>query len=133
MDNLCKALVSTTLVIGLICGFCQGHNSYAMTYELDDNDKMCFHEKFKDGQKYLLEFQVLKGGKLDVDVSLESPNGKIIYKEQKRTKEQILFDTSYGEWTFCFSNEFSTITHKTIYFELRPQDHKTLKDEVEYC
>ena len=32
------------------------------------------------------------------------------------------FDSEEGTYKLCFSNEFSTITHKTIYFNIRPAE-----------
>ena len=31
-----------------------------------------------------------------------------------------------GEYQFCFSNEFSTFTHKTVYFDFQVGDEKPL-------
>lgn len=62
--------------------------------------------------------QVISGGKYDVDVFLEDPNGEILYKEVK--KQYDAFDhttTMKGTYKFCFSNEFSTFTHKVVYFD----------------
>uniref|UniRef100_A0A4W4EU21 GOLD domain-containing protein n=1 Tax=Electrophorus electricus TaxID=8005 RepID=A0A4W4EU21_ELEEL len=76
-----------------------------LTFELPDNAKQCFYEDITTGTKCTLEFQVVTGGHYDVDCRLEDPDGAVLYKEMKKH--------------FCFSNEFSTFTHKTVYFDFQ--------------
>jgi len=94
--------------------------SNELTFELPDNAKECFHEKLKVGSKYVLEFQVVTGGNYDVDLELRSPSGKIIYTVTKKQYDQIEKTADEdGVYQFCFSNEFSTFTHKVIYIDWR--------------
>ncbi|CAF0833670.1 unnamed protein product [Rotaria sordida] len=89
-----------------------------LTFELPDNAKECFHEKLKVGSKYVLEFQVVTGGNYDVDLELKSPSGKILYQTTKKQYERIEQTANEdGVYEFCFSNEFSTFTHKVIYID----------------
>ncbi|CAF1280906.1 unnamed protein product [Adineta steineri] len=91
-----------------------------LTFELPDNAKECFHEKLKIGSKYTLEFQVVTGGNYDVDVELRSPSDKILFQVQKKQYDQIERTADEdGVYQFCFSNEFSTYTHKVIYIDWR--------------
>ena len=42
-----------------------------------------------------------------------------MYDEQRKQYDSISFHVEeVGEHYFCFSNEFSSFTHKTIYFDL---------------
>lgn len=67
---------------------------------------------------YLL--QVITGGHYDVDCRLEDPDGKVLYKEMKKQYDSFTFTASKnGTYKFCFSNEFSTFTHKTVYFDFQ--------------
>ena len=87
-----------------------------LTFELPDNAKECFNENLKVGSKFVLEFQVVTGGNYDVDLELKSPSGKFLYKETKKQYDQIEKTVEEnGVYEFCFSNEFSTFTHKVIY------------------
>ncbi|CAF3434851.1 unnamed protein product [Rotaria socialis] len=89
-----------------------------LTFELPDNAKECFHDNLKIGSHFTLEFQVITGGNYDVDLELKSPTGKILYRETKRQYDQIEKTAEEaGVYQFCFSNEFSTFTHKTIYID----------------
>ncbi|CAF0927002.1 unnamed protein product [Didymodactylos carnosus] len=92
--------------------------SNELTFELPDNAKECFHEKLKIGSKFVLEFQVVTGGNYDVDLVLRSPSGKVLYQDTKKQYDNI--EQTAGEdgvYEFCFSNEFSTFTHKVIYID----------------
>ncbi|CAF1031636.1 unnamed protein product [Rotaria sordida] len=110
-------LLSHTLLVCIILIFKKIHAN-ELTFELPDNAKECFHDKLKIGSKFVLEYQVVTGGNYDVDLELKSPSGKILYKETKKQYDQ--FEKTVeedGVYQFCFSNEFSTFTHKIIYID----------------
>ncbi|NXB29945.1 TMED7 protein, partial [Eulacestoma nigropectus] len=91
-----------------------------ITFELPDNAKQCFYEEIAQGTKCTLEFQVITGGHYDVDCRLEDPDGVVLYKEMKKQYDSFTFTASRnGTFKFCFSNEFSTFTHKTVYFDFQ--------------
>jgi len=124
------AVVIFSLFVCLNIKLVNGHASFAgLTFELPDNENFCFQEDFEGSQVYRFEFRVIEGGNYDVDVSLESPGGKYVYKETKKESDSITFETSWGTYKLCFSNEFSTITHKKIYFIMRPEEHELLAAE----
>lgn len=101
--------------------------STELTFELPDNAKQCFHEDIVSGTKATIEFQVVTGGYYDVDMTLYDPRQSILYQGVKKQ-----FDTHQwtaavsGQFTFCFSNEFSTFSHKLVYFELVVGDEEPL-------
>lgn len=92
--------------------------STELTFELPDNAKQCFHDDVAAGTKATIEFQVVTGGNYDVDMTLYDPRQSILYQGVKKQ-----FDTHHwtasipGQYTFCFNNEFSTFSHKLVYFE----------------
>jgi len=47
-----------------------------LTFELPDNEKMCFQEDFEGSQAFIMEYRVISGGNYDVDVSFETPTGR---------------------------------------------------------
>uniref|UniRef100_A0A2I3HCC1 GOLD domain-containing protein n=1 Tax=Nomascus leucogenys TaxID=61853 RepID=A0A2I3HCC1_NOMLE len=68
----------------------------------------------------VFRFRVITGGHYDVDCRLEDPDGKVLYKEMKKQYDSFTFTASKnGTYKFCFSNEFSTFTHKTVYFDFQ--------------
>ncbi|XP_067250346.1 transmembrane emp24 domain-containing protein 7 [Chanodichthys erythropterus] len=108
------------LMFGWIC-------ASELTFELPDNAKQCFYEDIIIGTKCTLEFQVVTGGHYDVDCRLEDPDGTVLYKEMKKQYDSFTFTASRnGTYKFCFSNEFSTFTHKTVYFDFQVGDDPPL-------
>ena len=75
---------------------------------------------------------MLKGGNLDIDVEVTSPRGKTLYSEDRQQTDKIPLEVSVGIFTFCFGNEFSSLTHKVVHFRLRPSetDPRALAREV---
>ena len=89
-----------------------------LTFELPDRREQCFSEQIESGKNCMLEFQVITGGNFDIDVVLVDPHSNELYSERRKEYGLHSFTTeSEGEYTFCFSNEFSTVTHKLVYFE----------------
>lgn len=98
-----------------------------LTFELPDNAKQCFYEDIVQGTKSTLEFQVITGGHYDVDCRLEDADGAVLYKEMKKQYDSFTFTAAKnGTYKFCFSNEFSTFTHKTVYFDFQVGDDPPL-------
>lgn len=105
-------------------------NGTGFTFELPDRRRFCFGERFEGPKEYIAEYRVIKGGKHDVDVTVKSPNGKILHQKFKVSEGSYKFESSRGDFTFCFSNEFSSWVHKTVYFELRPAEVDLLSNEA---
>ena len=128
--GVCFSSVLDVPPVGTTEGIKHGLSRTSLTFELPDKDLMCFYQSYLGSSRWIFTFKVLKGGKNDVGASLESPNGKILYKENKIKEDKFVFETSVGVYKICFSNEFSTVTHKVVYFELRPEDADSLADGV---
>ena len=87
-------------------------------------------------------FQVVTGGQYDVDVTLEAPNKEIIYSQVKTQFDSHSFiPTISGIYKACFSNEFSTYSHKLVYMDFQVGDelplpglgeHVTVMTQVNY-
>lgn len=88
-----------------------------------------------------LEYQVISGGQYDVSVKIEAPNRQIIYQQEKMQYDSHQFTAlASGDYKVCFSNEFSTFSHKLVYMELNvgPEqplpgvgDHATVLTQLE--
>ena len=110
---------------------CKAHASgTALMFELPDTERFCFSERFEGPIKYIFEYRVIRGGNNDVDAIVKSPNGKVLYKQSKLKGDRFVFETSRGEYSFCFGNEFSTWAHKVIYFDLREEELSSLAGEA---
>ena len=78
------------------------HQSHALTFELPDKEQACFFQKFEGSTRYVFSYEVIRGGNLDVDASVESPNGLTLHEQTKTKKGLFEFETSYGDYKFCF-------------------------------
>ncbi|XP_063707311.1 transmembrane emp24 domain-containing protein 7 isoform X2 [Culicoides brevitarsis] len=98
-----------------------------LTFELPDNAKECFYQEIKKNQSANLEFQVVTGGQYDVDVTLESPKKEILYRQIKTQFDSHSFTAEHsGVYVACFSNEFSTFSHKLVYVDFQVGDERAL-------
>ncbi|CAD5206552.1 unnamed protein product [Bursaphelenchus okinawaensis] len=111
------------ILLILSVSLCQG---IELTFELPDNANQCFYEDLKAGLDSVVEFQVVTGGQYDVDIVLEDPQGKILYKEARKQYDSHQFKTETpGTYKVCFSNEFSTFSHKIVYMDWQVGDEIT--------
>jgi protein ERP2 len=101
----------TTLVIGTI-------QAIELTFELPDSDTQCFYEDIEKDTDCTIEFQVVTGGQYDVDMILEGPGNTVLYKDTKKQYDSFNYKAqSTGVYKVCFSNEFSTFSHKIVYMD----------------
>ncbi|NXP94416.1 TMED3 protein, partial [Passerina amoena] len=102
-----------------------------LTLELPDSAQRCFHQELESGVKFTLDYQVISGGHYDVDCYVEDPNGKTIYQETKKQYDSFSHHTeAKGVYTFCFSNEFSTFSHKIVYFDFQVGDEPPILPDM---
>lgn len=74
---------------------------------------------------------MITGGNYDVDMDLAGPTGQILYKDVKKQYDTFTWTTDQtGVYKFCFSNEFSTFTHKVVYFDFQAGDDPPLVPEM---
>lgn len=60
-------------------------------------------------------YQVAGGGHLDIDFSLTGPNGRLMNEQRKKDTGTHSFTAEGdGRFTYCFSNEMSTVSGKTV-------------------
>lgn len=86
--------------------------------------------------------QVVTGGQYDVDMTLEDPRQKVLYQGIKKQFDTFTWTPELtGIYTICFSNEFSTFSHKLVYFDFQvgeedplpgTSDHLTAMTKVRF-
>jgi len=115
------------LILSILCGLLPFSNAVELTFELPDSAKECFHEIIQEGTSSTVEFQVVTGGHYDVDVTIMDPHKNVIYKEVKKQYDSHTWTaTITGEYRVCFSNEFSTFSHKLVYVDFQVGDEDPL-------
>lgn len=66
-----------------------------------------------------------------MDCYVEDPMGNIIYRETKKQYDSFTYKTEVkGVYRFCFSNEFSTFSHKTVYFDFQVGDEPPILPDM---
>ncbi|NWW07430.1 TMED3 protein, partial [Oreocharis arfaki] len=119
-----------TLCLAALLG-ALGAGGTELTLELPDSAQRCFHQELESGIKFTLDYQVISGGHYDVDCYVEDPNGKTIYQETKKQYDSFSHHTEVkGVYTFCFSNEFSTFSHKIVYFDFQVGDEPPILPDM---
>lgn len=87
--------------------------------ELGPASKECFFEDLNPGDQMTLTYQVGGGGHLDVDVWLEDPYDHRLFEHKRKDTGTYSFTADHnGRYTYCFSNEFSTVSDKTLSFNV---------------
>ncbi|XP_012724201.1 transmembrane emp24 domain-containing protein 3 [Fundulus heteroclitus] len=121
------------LLPGLSCFLLHVAVAFAteLTFELPDNDKQCFYEELDRDVTFDIDFQVISGGNYDVDCFVTDPQNNVLYNERKKQYDSFSHTTAMkGVYKVCFSNEFSTFTHKIVYVDFRHGDERPLLEHM---
>lgn len=66
-----------------------------------------------------------------MDCYVEDPLGNTIYRETKKQYDSFTHRAEVkGVYQFCFSNEFSTFSHKTVYFDFQVGDEPPILPDM---
>lgn len=126
MSGYRSHLIASFILYLSVCNF-RLTGSVELTFELPDSAKECFHEVIEKDVESTLEFQVVTGGHYDVDVVLTDPMKNVLYKEVKKQYDSFQWKAERsGEYVACFSNEFSTFSHKLVYIDFQVGDESPL-------
>lgn len=94
---------------------------------MPDNERQCFYEHIGKDVNTIVEYQVVTGGNYDVDMIMKSPRGRVLYQEQKKQYDSFSYKADVeGVYEVCFSNEFSTYTHKIVFMDWQVGDEEPL-------
>ncbi|KNH09445.1 hypothetical protein XU18_0130 [Perkinsela sp. CCAP 1560/4] len=105
----------------------QVHHVYALTTRIEPGQKECFTEKIEANIPITFQFQVVKGGKMDLEASVEEADGSVVQswsmEADGRWSKRPGEEKSYA---FCFSNKHSKWTPKWVNFHVYKYDHKNI-------
>lgn len=89
------------------------------TFLLPAGRKQCFYQSAPANASLEAEYQVIGGAGLDVDFTLESPQGVLLVSEARKADGvHTVEPTEAGDYKLCFDNSFSAISEKLVFFEL---------------
>ncbi|KAL5636522.1 hypothetical protein ACGC1H_000469 [Rhizoctonia solani] len=87
--------------------------------EVPPGKKECFFEDLHINDKMTVTYQVGGGGHLDIDFWLSDPINIALHKRLKESEGTAsLTAEKDGRYTYCFSNEMSTVTEKEVSFNV---------------
>lgn len=111
--------MSKYLLIGYVLLVTLLNRAAAYFVTVDAHAEECFFEKVEKGTKLSLTFEISEGGFLDIDVRIIGPDKKIIYQGDRETSGKYTFSAQQqGVYTYCFSNQMSTMTPKVVMFNM---------------
>eukprot|EP00003_Mantamonas_plastica_P010290 TRINITY_DN1971_c0_g1_i2.p1 TRINITY_DN1971_c0_g1~~TRINITY_DN1971_c0_g1_i2.p1 ORF type:complete len:216 (-),score=51.16 TRINITY_DN1971_c0_g1_i2:243-857(-) len=111
---------STLTILSIAILLSMAVSCTALSFSVDAHQEECFFEDVDAGTKLGLSFQVTTGGFLDIDVKIIGPDQKLVYTGTRETEGQYTFVSHMkGIYSFCFSNKMSTLTPKTVSFNVR--------------
>lgn len=115
---LSRAARLAPLLLVLLCAVLPSL-SRAHMIELGPSETECFFEDLNPGDQMTLTYQVGGGGHLDIDVTLSDPLGTTLFEQKHKDTGTYSFTAQHsGRYTYCFGNEFSHISDKTVSFNV---------------
>lgn len=103
--------------LSLLLLYLSNAQSYLIT--IDAFSEECFFEDVRERTTVTVTFEVVEGGFLDIDVLAEGPRHKKIYEGERRTADRIKFYADDpGRYHYCFGNRMSTLSPKTVMFDV---------------
>ncbi|GAA5989437.1 hypothetical protein JCM11641_007904 [Rhodosporidiobolus odoratus] len=108
-----------TLVVALFAAAPRAAGS-ALTTTINANERTCFYANVdKAGEKVGFYFAVQSGGSFDIDWVVTDPTDTIVIEgERERQGDYIYTAHSVGEYSFCFSNDMSSVSEKLVDFDI---------------
>lgn len=75
-------------------------------------------------------YEISEGGFLDIDVKIIDPDGELIYEGLRESSGKYTFAaTKKGAYTYCFSNQMSTMTPKVVLFSMEVTEPEIVEPE----
>lgn len=105
-------------------------NAHSYFITVDAHAEECFFDKVEFGTKMGLTFEIAEGGFLDIDVKIVGPDGRMIYQGERESSGKYTFAAhTTGVYTYCFSNQKSTMTPKVVMFNMDIDENRKQNDE----
>ncbi|KAG9072022.1 p24 complex component [Linnemannia hyalina] len=91
----------------------------AFSIDVPPQEQRCFVEMLDKDDNLHVSFQVGDGGNLDIDFWITNPSGELV-EDARRSPSETFNHVALtkGRYEYCFSNAFSTVTDKTLSFNV---------------
>ncbi|KAL7421497.1 p24 complex component [Cryptotrichosporon argae] len=90
--------------------------------EVEPGQKECYYEHLNPEDRMTVTYEVggsSAGGHLDIDFYVIEPRGNVIYTSHKEPQGTFSLAAEIaGQYTYCFSNEMSSYSRKTLSFNV---------------
>ncbi|KAI8784082.1 transmembrane emp24 domain-containing protein 5 [Biomphalaria glabrata] len=131
MDKLGLGTCLTLLLLNIFIKVC--HNTeISLTVDISAGRQECFFETLPAKTNVEIDYQVIDGGDLDIDVLVSGPDNRVYHLDQRKTENTVKFEsTQEGDYRICFDNTFSRFSNKLVFFEIYVEDGKDDDDDEE--
>ncbi|XP_045176412.2 transmembrane emp24 domain-containing protein 5-like [Mercenaria mercenaria] len=103
-----------------------------LTVKVGAGKMECFFQPVKKPLGVEVEYQVIDGGDLDINFFVQSPDGRVLISEHRKTDNFHRVEIPQaGDMKVCLDNTFSHFANKIVFFELISDDEVNLGDEDE--
>ncbi|CAL1535555.1 unnamed protein product [Lymnaea stagnalis] len=119
-------ILTTTLLLFRLCNC----SDIDLTIDISPGRQECFWETLPSKTSVEVDYQVIDGGDLDIDVMVVGPDNRIYQMDQRKTENTMRIETGdAGDYKVCFDNTFSRISNKLVFFEIFIEDGKDDEDD----
>eukprot|EP00727_Mastigamoeba_balamuthi_P006195 m51a1_g2195 putative C-tail anchored protein, emp24/gp25L/p24 family/GOLD (201) ;mRNA; r:135489-136421 len=102
----------TAVILALACAAALGR---AFVVTVEPHGVECFKEDVPKDEGVMVMYQVLSGGHLDIDFEVTNPSGGVVVSGARESEGRYDFRAEQaGIYRFCWNNQMSSVTHKTI-------------------
>jgi len=106
-------------------GSSTNHYASSLTFQIEPREEQCFYEELNSGQQFVMEFEVVRGGLLDIRIKITDPSNHAILEKLSffnrhdealnEAEGKISISASYGgRYSICFDNSMSRWTPKVV-------------------
>ncbi|XP_075253703.1 transmembrane emp24 domain-containing protein 1-like [Convolutriloba macropyga] len=103
---------------------------------VDPQSRSCYYEELIAGRTLEVEFDVFRGGNMDITFFIRAPNGEVVKHLPMKRSEYFDVEIQYnGVYEICLDNQFSRFAEKVVsleYFDNKPMDdYDTAYDQLQ--
>lgn len=110
----------------LLIPLVQSGNEIKLTFQVEPKTEECVYEEMSATQEFKMDYEVTRGGLLDIKLRIMDPNDQIIqekmafFNKQVENQGRVLFVSAIpGTHKICFDNTMSRWTAKVVSFHVK--------------